>query len=216
MRWLNRFKFNSSQVEHDLQEEFEFHIAERARRLQDQGLSEPEALHQARQAFGDTDRYRAETMVVLTSRLLTRRTWLVASGCSAAACLVSIGLTLTIALRQQSRVVGELQANISQLNADLAPFRGIGELPLAQQVRFVTLRGNIVQPRVWTLPADSSVTLRDLVNKSGGLTAQATGDVVLTISNNGTESKQAFSRAKWINPSVPDIHLDGFCVVEVQ
>jgi hypothetical protein len=217
MRILKWLGLTMSEVESDLDEEFEFHIQERACQLRQSGLGDAEAERRARLSFGDAARFRAEAAVALSPRLFRRRMWTAVALCSCGTCAASAGLAVFVTARAHAREMGGLRSELDRLRADIAPFRGEGKIPLAQQVRFVTVRGAVRQPRVWTLPREIEVTLRTLIDKSGGVAPGARGDVFLTSgSAPETSGGKAISAAQWQTPGSPEIPLNGFVNVEVR
>ena len=217
MRLLEKLGLSLSDVERELDEEFEFHMRERADQLQAQGVGKDEAERRARESFGDLRRFRAEAAIAASPRVFRRRMWMIAAACSIGGGGVTLVMVGAVSIHYHTRVVARLRSDIEQLRADLAPFRGEGPAQLAQQVRFVTIRGAVKKPRVWTLPREVEVSLRTLIEKSGGLAPGARGDVVLTSNaGSGISKPRVLSEREWRASGTPEVPINGFMTIEVR
>ena len=190
-RWANalvsRFSLRSKvrRTILSLDQEFQSHLEESVDDLIESGISPVKAQTEAVRRFGDLSGLRAAALsehiirpyrkliYILAGVLLSTSAALVLS-------LYNIGNTLNDQ-REMKRVTGEL----IDLRARLAASGGRSPIPMAQDIRFVTVEGAVRNPQVWTLGRRNDVTLGDLLHRSGWLTNQASGQVVAVRLVNG-------------------------------
>lgn len=142
--------------------------------------------------------------------------WAVGMATSVVACTLGIAASAAFLSRRDGLAMNSLREDVERLRLELAPFRGEGRIPLAQQVRFVTVRGAVCNPRVWTVPSDLEVSLRAIIAKSGGLTSTASGEVILTSSSSTGSSPKTLTASQWLDPDKSEIPIPGFVTIDVR
>lgn len=215
MQRLRQFELAAEDVLREVEAEMDVHIRERADQLRASGMSPDRARDEAAARFGDRTQYLLEsTAIVLATRLRqVHRRQTVRYGTLAATIVVvavSIGLFLGV------RRIKELSRSLAQTQTELRSYRGGSHVPLAQNVRFVTVRGRVAKPQVWTLPRGMRVTVGELIQKSGGLVPGALGRATITRYYGGQASAAVvITQSNWTNRR-GDLELNEFATVELE
>jgi len=202
--------------ERDLRDELAFHLERSASELERDGMSPEEAAAEARARFGDPAMVRRAVRRAAEAPLRWRLRALTGALAAALAALGGLG-ALTVTWERAGR---EREATLARDNRalgemiDAAPVTGT--LPLAQSVRFVTVRGAVMRPAVWTLTRSQALTLRQIVAKSGGLAPGAAGAFEVTIDRWREVRSVSISAAEWANPAGLDPELVGHCEIEAR
>lgn len=157
--------------------EFSSHIDECVDDLVAQGYALDDARVEAHRRFGDASSHRAD---ILEAEMTPRSRWLVAA--AAAFALVLTG-SLVMGARQHRQalahreLLAQLQDDVARLRAaSLDPRAGLS-IPMAQDIRFVTVDGAVQKPQVWTLGRRDDITLGEMLERSGWLASDASGTV---------------------------------------
>lgn len=222
---MRRFQLFSGLVRNSLgeiDEEFAQHIEERTQMLCDQGWERAAAERESRRRFGNVDQWRLEAAATMVgSRLGPRIAASVLIAVIASASLTAAGFTWVLTSRSAA-ANDRLGAEVSSLRRDLAPFTGEAEsiqaIPLAQDLRFVTIRGKVAKPYVWAIPRDLEVPIESLLAKSGGLLPDATGELVIRdrATQAGQEAVRVCSIAELRKGDSASKQAKGFVTVDVH
>jgi len=193
-----------------IDDEFRLHIESKVDDLVAEGWDRSDAEAEAQRCFGDPSGYRAE---ILNGEVGSSGRF---SGIAAAGFLlllagggvVSYGFAQ--ALQQSRSQIEQLTMQVQELRGSVSQARQNDRIPMAQDVRFVTVDGAVEQPLVWTFGRRDDITLEAILERSGGLAPDATGQVyVVRFENGGPASTTSYDFADGARPAEGDPTLDG-------
>jgi len=210
-RWFERAMTPEAAIVRDIDDELRSHLelAEAAHR---EGGADAEASHRAAvEEFGDPEAHRR---ACLRAALAPRRQLRLSVGAvGAAVMLFAAGgyLDASARLRTSQEQLSRISAEVEGLRSSLAAVRGGETVPLAQTVHFITVEGAVEKPRMWTLPRNSAPTLRQLIQRSGGLADDATGRIVVSrLKGREVVETLVIEPGEWMDPGGLDPVLEGF------
>lgn len=198
----------------DVDAELAFHFDASAADLRAGGLDHDAARQRSLERFGELAEIRAE-MISIGMRPW-RRLGLVATLAAA----LTIAGSLTVATRfsaiarterQGAALLGE---RLDSAKVMLAAAQPQSDLPMAQTVRFIRVRGAVANPSLWTIPRDRPVTVAQLIAKCGGLTLDATGRVFVVEDRAATPLTLDMNRSG-VDPD-GDLPLPRSCTLVVE
>lgn len=201
-----------------IDEELEFH-AESARRhllAQPNGASGPDNSGSMAEApFVGMSEVRAELIgIALRSR---RQAGACVLGvlCAICAGLGSYGMVVSDHLSTEQRQTAQLIRALQITEARLDVADGESRMQLAQTVHQVRLEGHVAKPRLWTLPRDRTVTVRQLLARSGEDDLPLSVRVVIVSEEPGA-MVVTIEPDDWSNPDGTDYPITSSCSVYVQ
>ena len=196
-----------------IDDEIEHHLDLIEQELLSKGVPGPEARRRAIERFGDPTELRTQAIRDHAEQRPRHRNHLTLAASAAAAAIAVAGLSLSLAgWRNAERRVQQLSAQIESVGSSLAAVRGGALVPLAQNVGFVTVEGDVQDPRLWTIPRGGQVTLRQILARAGGISPGARGSVTVTELKSGeVVGVSEYSIERLVSPTDPaDLLLDGF------
>lgn len=197
--------------------ELEHHLGETSDALLAKGWDADAARREAERRFGDVAEVRSR---LLHEALAPNRRLTAIAGVGMLGVLSATGLMLG----QRSQQLGDAEARVTTLRDEVVQLRaeaaGAGtarHIPMAQAVHFITIDGAVERPLVWVFSRRDDVTLRELIERSGGVRATASGRISVSRLRQGKAvAPRYLSPDEWTDPEGPDIVLDGSYYVYVE
>lgn len=214
--WWTRVTTPESVILQEIDEELRFHHDEALKKHLSRGLEPDEAAQAAREELGDLQRLRRRCLREAIGPRRHARAVTLSAGVIA---LAAAGFAYTHTsgrLARSQETLSRLDARVQELSRSLAAVQGGEMVPLAQTVHFITIDGAVQKPRLWTLPRNAEPTLRQLIQRSGGLRSDASGTIVVSkLRGREVVETLVITPAEWNDPSGPDPVLAGFYHVNV-
>jgi len=210
-RFMQRLFTPTSEIARDVDDELNHHLDVATERYELQGLSPLRARRAALDEMGDFDATRRRCIRDATAPVRMVRLAVALFAVSALGMSAYGYRSARDDLREARAAVSDMRDEVDTLRSGLAAVRGGEIAALAQTVNFITIEGAVQHPRLWTLPRNTEPTLRQLIQRSGGLAGNATGEIVVTrLRGREVLEVVTINPDEWADPTGPDPVLEGF------
>jgi hypothetical protein len=214
----------TERVRTEIDEEFEFHIEERARELMERGMPSEAARAAALEAFGDVAGFRGECFAIaMKERIMLQRVNAVLT----AVLLVGLGLVAYQSYAGQRRVADSLASIagvLAEVRGTVVQVHEYQDLAAKDRKKYAEgggiayLQGKALRPGTYALPNPGQITVRRLLASAGGLAADAIGRVkVVRVADGRNEVIAEFSPEEIRDPNFSrDLPLKSGDMVSVE
>ncbi len=211
-------------VRAEIEEEFQFHIDERARELMERGMPSEAARTASIEAFGDVAGFRDECFTIaMKERIMLQRVNAVLT----AVLLVGLGLVAYQSYAGQRRVaesLASIASVLAEVRGTVVQVHEYQDLAAKDRKKYgegggiAYLQGKALRPGTYALPNPGQLTVRRLLASAGGMTADAVGRVkVMRASDGRNEVIAEFSPEEIRDPNLSrDLPLKSGDMVSVE
>ena len=214
----------SDQIQRDVDDEFEFHLASIESELAAAGEPPEQARHAAVKRFGDAEKYRRQCRrIAMEDRIMLQRINAVLMVIVLLA-IIGVSVQMYLTQRNNSQALAGITAQLASMktvqsgdavavDSKPAPQTDDALTPASRPGAMVSLRGNVVNPGVYTLH-DQDMRLTDLIWTAGGFDETAlseAGDdarIFVTVDRPVGESRTTRAFQREIN-SITDLAEEG-------
>lgn len=182
----------------EIEEEFQFHIDERARELMERGVPNEAARAAAIEAFGNVAGFRDECFTIaMKERIMLQRV----NAILTAVLLVGLGLVAYQSYAGQRRVaesLASIASVLAEVRGTVVQVHEYQDLATKDRVKhsgggIVYLMGKAHRSGTYALPSMGQFTLRRLIASSGGILPDAAAVKVMRSANGRNEVIAEFS-----------------------
>ena len=204
------------QVSIEIDQELRFHMDSTIERLIREHKDPTEVVRIANEQFGDIAQIRAELMSIAMRpwrRLLAWTTGLLALSIALAA---AGGFAWSSQLKAQAHTASSLRDELGRTRVALLSTDIRDQLEPAQSVRFIRIHGAILRPSVWTFTRATSITLGQLIAKSGGETDAAAGWVYITDDTSEQKTTICYELGSILHGEGSGLSLPKSCTIYIE
>lgn len=195
---------SAADVDREIADEFEFHIAMIQRELERRGVAPDKAERESRRRFGNANAlHRQCRRIALGERAMLQRINLVL-------------LVLIIAVLTWICGVQASQRRLLQIAVDRAERQMELEAQRAFHSGTVYVEGTVVRPGAYAL-SEKGLTLRQLLAAAGGVKGDFSQVQIAREQPNGLRAiRFTLTPADWTNPAGPDEPVKAYDIVRVE